>query len=308
MRVAISTSTFGVADGAPLERLERAAEVCRNPTGRKMTATEVSELLQATDGLIAGTEPLTREVLESCERLKAISRVGAGTDNVDLEAARALGIAVSATPDAVTDAAAELTVGGMLCLLREVHRMHAELVAGEWGKRMGELLSGKVVGIVGVGRVGRRVAELLGPFGVELLGHDLDSAAVGRAPGVGRVALDELLARSDLVTLHAAPSTPASLVSWRELALMREGSYLVNVARGSLVDEEALGAALSAGALAGAYLDTFGQEPYEGPLRELPNVLLTPHVGSYARQARVRMEAEAVENLLQALEGVDGTA
>lgn len=308
MRVAISTSTFGVADGAPLKRLEGTAEVHRNPTGRKMTAAEVTELLQAADGLIAGTEPLSREVLESCGRLRVISRVGAGIENLDLEAARELGIAVLATPDAVTDAAAELTVGGMLCLLREVHRMHAALVAGEWSKRMGELLSGKVVGIVGVGRVGRRVSELLRPFGVQLLGYDLDSAALARAPGLEPVGVDDLLARSDLVTLHAAPSTPTPLVGRRELALMREGSYLVNVARGSLIDEGALQAALSAGALAGAYLDTFGREPYEGPLRELPNVLLTPHVGSYAKQARVRMEAEAVDNLLKALGVGDGSA
>ena len=301
MRVAISTSSFGVADTAPLEKLERAgAEVRANPNGRKLTEEEAIELLGDADGLIAGTEPLTRRVLEARRGLRAISRVGVGTDNVDLAAAQELGVEVSTTPDAVTDAAAELTVGGILTLLRQVHLMHAELSAGRWSRRMGELLTGKTVGIVGFGRIGRRVSQLLRPFGVTLLAHDVDPAAVAAAEVEG-VPLDELLARSDVVTLHVKPASPVTIVGRREIELMRPGSYLVNVARGGLLDEAALAAALAAGHLAGAYLDTFDAEPYEGPLRHRDDVLLTPHAGSYARQARARMEMEAVDNLLEAL-------
>jgi D-3-phosphoglycerate dehydrogenase / 2-oxoglutarate reductase len=302
MKVVVSTSSFGAADADPLRKLEGSgAEVVLNGYGRTLTEAEAIELLHGAEGLIAGTEPLTRSVLEASPDLRAISRVGAGIDNVDIAAARERQIEVRSTPDAVTDAAAELTLAGMLALLRHVHLMHADMVAGSWRKRMGSLLTGKTVGIVGYGRVGRRVAGLLEPFGVERIAYDTAERAGEGPSGVSHVPLDELLARSDIVTLHAAPRPPATLIGEPEIARLKEGAYVLNVARGGLVDELALAAGLDAGRLAGAYLDTFEREPYEGPLRERANVLLTPHAGSYAREARARMEAEAVENLLNAL-------
>jgi D-3-phosphoglycerate dehydrogenase / 2-oxoglutarate reductase len=306
-RVALSVSSFGAAGPEPLEALRSAGvEIVENPHGRKLKEGEVAELVRDVDGVIAGTEPLTAAVLEQADRLRVISRVGVGMDNVDLAAAGRLHIAVCNTPDAVTDAAAELALGGILSVLRHLHEMDAELRAGRWTRMMGSLLRGKTVGIVGLGRIGRRMATLLSPFEPRLLAYDIapaDDWAAGH--GVELVELGELLAESDVVTLHVsgAGDTGGPLIGPDELAAMRSSAVLINAARGGLVDEAALREALTSGGIAGAHIDVYGQEPYEGPLREVPNVLLTPHAGSYAQEARALMEREAVNNLLERLKG-----
>lgn len=301
LTVAIGVSSFGAADPAPRELLAGAgARLVENPHGRTLKEDEVAELLREADALVAGTEPLTAEVLDSAPRLRAISRVGVGTDNVDLAAAARLGIAVFNTPDAVTQAAAELTLSGILCVLRHVHEMDAELRAGRWTRKMGRLLSGKTVGIVGLGRIGKRVATLLEPFGVERLGYDIfPDTAWAAEHGVAFTPFHDLLARADIVTIHTSKTPDVGPIFGRaELALMKEGAVIVDTARGDVLDEEAVAEALREGRLGGAYLDVFAEEPYGGALRELDNVLLTPHAGSYAEEARVRMETEAVEQLL----------
>jgi D-3-phosphoglycerate dehydrogenase len=301
LTIAISVSSFGVADAAPRDRLLSAgAELIENPHGRTLREPEVAELVLQADGLIAGTEPLTESVLGGAERLRAISRVGVGTDNVDLAAAARRGIAVFNTPDAVTQAAAELTVGGLLSVMRHLHSMDAALRAGRWERKMGRLLSEKTVGIVGLGRVGKRVATLLTPFGVQLLAYDVfPNQTWAREHGVTFVPLDDLLRRADVVTIHTSKEPDIGpIFGAREIEAMRDGAILVDTARGGIIDEAALIDALGSGHLAGAYLDVFEDEPYQGPLLELPNVLLTPHAGSYAEEARRRMESEAVDQLL----------
>ncbi|HEY2601998.1 MAG TPA: phosphoglycerate dehydrogenase [Thermoleophilaceae bacterium] len=304
-KVALTVSSFGAGGPEPLDELRSAGvEVVENPHGRRLKEEEVAEMVRDADGVIAGTEPLTEAVMRQAPRLRVISRVGVGMDSVDLAAAERLNIAVCNTPDAVTDAAAELAFGGMLCALRHLHEMDAELRAGRWTRMMGSLLRHKTVGIVGLGRVGRRVAALLAPFEPRLLGYDVapvdDWAS---ANGVELVELERLLAESDVVTLHVSKGPGSGpLLGRRELLeTMKPGAVLVNAARGGLVDEEALAEALSSGQLAGAHLDVFENEPYDGPLREQPAVLLTPHAGSYAREARALMEHEAVRNLLDKL-------
>jgi D-3-phosphoglycerate dehydrogenase len=301
-RVLISTSSFGAADASPLARLEQeGVEVALNPYGRVLTEDEVAGLVADVDGLIAGTEPLSDRVLAQAPRLRVISRVGVGLERIDLAAAERRGVRVFTTPDALTDAVAELTMGAMLTLLRGVHEMNAALHAGLWQKHMGRLLRGKTVGIVGLGRIGKAVALLLEPFGVRRIARDVEpDHEWAAANGVELMSLRKLLGDADIATIHA--SGRDCLVGAEELALLRPGGFVLNVARGGLVDEVALHAALVSGRLAGCYVDTFEREPYDGPLRDLPNALLTPHVGSYAREARARMELEAVDNLLLALE------
>ncbi len=301
--VAVSVSSFGAEDEAPLELLREAgARVVPNPHGRKLSEAEAAELLSDADGVIAGTEPLTADVIAGAPRLRVISRVGAGLENVDLDAAEQRGVAVRNTPEAVTDAVAELTLAGILAVLRKVPAMDSELRTGEWRRQMGGLLKGRTVGIVGCGRVGRRVAELLAPFGANVIACDPapDSAAVS-ATGAELVEPEALFAAADIVTLHASGGA-SPLIGAEQLAKMKPGAILANAARGDLVDENALVQALEEGRLGGAYLDTFSEEPYEGPLRGLANVVLTPHAGSYAREARIQMETEAVQNLLAALD------
>jgi len=297
-KVLIGPSSFAATDKEALERLLAAGcEVVPNPHGRKLTKDEMFGLL-TTDvvGLIAGLEPLDDEVL-SRSKLKVVSRVGSGVSNVDLDAAKRLGIAVRTTPTGPVQAVAELTLGALLSLLREIHAFDRDLSAGTWKKRTGVQLAGKTAAIIGFGRIGRRVGELLKAFGVELTA--VDPAYEGDVDGVARRELPEALRGADIVTLHCAGEK--QLLGKGELALMRPGAYLLNAARGTLIDETALMDALESGHLAGAWLDTFPVEPYDGPLARHPRVLTTPHVGSYTRECRKSMEMDAVTNLLEVL-------
>ena len=299
--IAISTSSFAGESSAPIDLLrERGFEVRLNPHGRQLTPEESRAFLEDVVGLIAGTEKLAGELLRAMPGLRCISRVGVGMDNVDHAAASELGIAVHNTPDAHVDAVAELTLAGLLGALRQVPDCHAGIRAGTWKKPMGRLLRGKTVGLVGFGRVGRAFARLLGPFDCPILAYD---PATTDAAGASHVGLDELVAASDVVSLHLPYSAAAKhIIGAAQLAAMKGDAVLVNASRGGLVDEEALAAHLAANPRALAYLDCFEQEPYKGPLRELPNCIMTAHIGSYAREARERMEMEATENLLQGLE------
>lgn len=298
-RVAVTTSSFAAFSQEPLRLLAGAGYApVLNPHGRKLTEDEAIEILSGCVGVVAGTEPLTRRVLTSLPGLKAVARCGTGMDNVDQEAARELGLAVTNTPDGPTLAVVELTLGLALDLMREVSRMDRDLRSGVWKKRMGRTLQGKRLGVVGFGRIGRAVARAFASLGVETAYFDpfVDE------PGTPRMSLDDLLAWADILTLHCSkPKEGGHLLGERELGLLRPGSWLINCARGGLVDEAALHAALSGGRLAGAAVDVFEAEPYVGPLRDLGNVILTPHVGSYAMESRITMEVDAVRNLLRSL-------
>jgi D-3-phosphoglycerate dehydrogenase len=304
MKILISTSSFGEHDRSPVRLLEsHGFEVVFNPYKRKLKLEEVVELAKDCDGIIAGTEPLTEEVFEKLPHLKAISRCGAGLDNVDVGAARKHGIAVKATPDAPTQAVAELAVALILNALRRINFMDRQVRSGAWSKEMGGLLSGKTVGIIGLGRIGRRAAELLRPFGVKILASEPkpDKKWVGENR-VTLTSLEGLLKESDIVTLHI-PYTEENrnLINAKRLNIMKRGAILVNTSRGGLVDEDALYQALKSEYLGGAALDAMEVEPYAGPLRELNNAILTPHIGSYALEARVQMEMEAAKNLINML-------
>lgn len=306
MEILISTSSFGSADRTALDLLEEAGLTVRlNPHGRKLKTDESVALMENVAGLIAGTETLDRAVLTRARNLRVISRVGTGIDNIDLEAARELGIAVFNTPDAVVDAVAELTLAGMLNLLRHVGRTDRGIRSGAWEKRMGALLRGKTVGIVGLGRVGKAVARLLQPFHVTILASEVKpDRAFADEFGVRFVSLDELVGEADVVTLHLTYSAEVEhLLNRERLERCKRGALIVNCARGGLVDERALFELLGTGHLGGAYVDAFEQEPYEGALRELENVVLTAHMGSYAMECRAQMELEAAENLVRHLQG-----
>lgn len=298
--VAWSTSSFGKVSPQPLQMLRDAGfEVRANPHGRTLTADEASQHLQGVIGLIAGTEKLTAHVLGSAAALRCISRVGVGMDSIDHAAARDRGIVVHNTPAAHVDAVAELTLAGLLGLLRGVTSSDASIRAGRFDKPMGRLLGGKTLGLIGYGQVGRRFATLTVPFGVKVLASD---PQVLEAPGIEVVQLEELLSRADVVSLHLPYSASVKhLLGAQQLARLKADAVIVNTARGGLIDEAALVAHLQANPKAGAYLDCFEAEPYHGPLASLPNVVMTAHIGSYAREARIRMEVEAVENLLRAL-------
>ncbi|HAM34780.1 MAG TPA: hydroxyacid dehydrogenase [Elusimicrobia bacterium] len=299
-KVLISTRSFGKADPAPLEELKAAGvQWTLNPHGRTLQIPESIDLLQGACGLIAGTEPLNEEVFSRVPGLKVISRVGTGLNNVDLKAAQQRGILVFNTPEAPSQAVAELAVGLMLSVLRRIAESDRGVRGGKWEACMGALLGDKTVGVVGHGRIGGRVARILRGFGCTVLACD---DCEFKAEGVRRVAFAELLKSSHIVTLHVPLSEKTRhLIDAAALAQMRPGAVLINTSRGGLVDEDALAEALRQGRLSGAGIDTFHQEPYGGPLKELPSTVLTAHMGSAAKECRGRMEREAAANLLAGL-------
>ncbi len=300
MRIAIGPSSFAAEDDTPARMLDaRGVEVVPNPYGRRLTEDEINAHLEGVEGLIAGLEPLNRAVLSRAKGLKAVARVGIGMDNVDLEAAAELGIKVSNTPDAPAEAVAEMTLAALLALCRGIEIANAAMHAGKWEKNIGFGLRGATVLIVGYGRIGRRVGELLAPFGAQLLVVEPNFVADDTTK-VELVTLRAGLQRADVVTLHA--SGAGTLLGASELSLIKEGALLLNSARGGLIDEVALIAALESGRLRGAWFDTFVEEPYHGPLRDYSQVLLTPHISTYTRQYRREMEVCAVENLCRDLD------
>jgi glyoxylate reductase len=268
------------------------------PPGRDQLLARAPEL----DGLLSLlTDPVDAELIEAAPRLRAISNYAVGVDNVDLEAAAARGIPVGNTPDVLTDTTADLAVALMLGISRHLVEGDAYVRRGGWrtwetGLLLGHDLHGATVGIVGFGRIGQAVGRRLEGFGCEIL-HTSRS---------GGVRLEELLDRSDFVTLHS-PLTPETrgLIGDEALARMKPTAYLVNTARGPIVDSEALGRALHAGRIAGAALDVTDPEPLPGehPLLRAPNLLVLPHLGSATETTRARMADMAVDNLLAGLAG-----
>ncbi len=298
-QILLGPSTFGEVDPHPLSKLkEKGFEVILNPFKRKLTKQELISLLQpSVIGLIAGLESLDQEVLQKSS-LKVISRCGSGMSNVDMSTAHDLGIKIFSTPSAPTRAVAELTLGALLSLLRNIPQMNESLHSGQWDKKIGSELFGKTITIIGFGRIGQAVAKLVLAFGAHV--QAVDPFFSGNLPeGIHLMPLMEALRKSDIITLHCDGKTP--ILGKEQFRIMKQGSYLLNPARGELVDELSLMQALDEGKIRGAWLDTFSPEPYQGPLIHYKQVILTPHVGSYTQECRSSMESEAVDNLLSAL-------
>lgn len=305
MKILITPSSFGECGPEPIRLLEDAGlDFALNSSGRRLTIEEVIGLGRDSVGLIAGLERLDAVALAQFPKLRVISRLGSGVENVDLAAARSRGIVVRNTPYGPTRAVAELTLGMVLALLRFIPLADRNLRQGVWRKEIGQLLQGRVLGIVGLGRIGREVAQLMRSMGCHVIGYDLAPDGAWAADNEVRlVEFEDLLSESEILCLHVSVSPDEMpLIGVTELATMRAGALLINMARGGVVDEVALLDVLENGTLAGAALDVFLEEPYTGPLTEIENVILTPHLGSYASDAKLAMEIEAVNNLVQALE------
>ncbi|WP_295626294.1 phosphoglycerate dehydrogenase [uncultured Nitrosomonas sp.] len=298
----ISTSSFDIDNNPPLQQLlQKGMRIITNPHRRKLTEDEIIELLKdGSIGLIAGIEPLTERVFQAASRLKVISRCGAGLDSVDLTAAKNRGIAVLNTPEAPAQAVAELTLGYILNLLRQISAIDQAVRKGEWPRTQGRLLAAQTVGIIGLGHIGRRVARLCQAFEATVIAYDPYADQV--PDGVTLLPLEQLLTKADIITLHL-PYSPSThhLLNTQALAVMKPEAIIINAARGGLVDESALADALKSGKVSAAALDVFEHEPYQGALLELNNIIVTSHIGSLARESRRLMEIEAAENLLQGL-------
>jgi len=305
-RVLITTIPFGEVDRRPLDLLEEAGlDYVVNPVGRRLNEKELTELIGDFDAMIAGTEPITRKILDQARRLRLIARVGIGLDSVDLDAARQRGIEVAYTPDAPAPAVAELVIGLMLSNLRRIPNADRGMRNGVWHRFMGRRLAELVIGIIGVGRVGKRVIQHLSGFGPRILANDqTPDLDFGDKYAVQWVEKEQIYREADIVTLHV-PLTPMTerLIAAPQLRMMKPCAVLINTSRGNMVDERDLAEALHANRLAGAALDVFHQEPYSGPLANLENCVLTCHMGSMSQDCRLRMEFEAADEVVRFLQG-----
>ena len=302
-KLVFTTSSFDLNNFDGREHVEAAGfELVLNPFGKRLTEVQATELLDSdVVGMVAGVEPLTEKVIRGASSLKVIVRCGIGLDNVDLSVAQRLGISVFNTPDAPTQAVAELTLAHILSLIRRISECDRAIRAAHWKALMGSLLASQTVGVVGYGRIGRKVSRLLRAFGARVL--ICDSVPISEEEdGIEVVSLEKLFSSSDIVTLHLPYSAGTHhFINAERLSLMKSTAQLINVSRGGLVDEIALIEVLQAGRLQGAALDCFESEPYAGPLSRCENVQLTAHMGSYAREARAMMEAQACDALVHGL-------
>ncbi|MDX1662176.1 MAG: phosphoglycerate dehydrogenase [Candidatus Promineifilaceae bacterium] len=295
---------------AGLQRLDETTDAAYD-VKTDLTREELLEVIPEYEALIvrSGTK-VDAELLEAAERLRVIGRAGIGVDNIDIRAATMQGIIVMNTPQANAIATAEQTMALMLALSRHTHLAHASLHAGEWRRSefVGVQLYRKTLGIIGFGRIGRLVARRGQAFGMEVVAYDpFVSEEVGRELGVLLVDLDDLLAQSDYISLHTA-STPETekMINAKTIAQMKEGVRLINAARGKLIDENALAAALDSGKIAAAALDVYSVEPpLDNPLLGRPNVLHTPHLGASTREAQRDVATQIVDQVLDALRGRD---
>lgn len=268
-------------------------------------------LLAETDAIVlrSGVR-LTEAEFDAAKQLRFVARAGVGTDNIDLACARARGIAVFNVPDLSAVSVAELSFALALAVARNVALADRQLRAGLWRKKdlVGSEFAGKTIGIVGLGQIGRQVARIAQGFGMHIVAsvrhHDAERVRACTTEGIALMATDQLLTQADIVTLHC-PLTPQTrgLIDGRALASMRPGAYLVNMARGGVVDEQALYAALAAGTIAGAATDVFAREGTATPLTTLDNFVATPHIGAMTDEAQRRIAQTLLADLVRAFAG-----
>jgi D-3-phosphoglycerate dehydrogenase len=305
-RILIATFPFAKTGKKPLDLLkETGFEIIINPYGRRLKEGEVGELIKDVDIVIAGTEQYSVAGLKN-SNIKAICRVGIGLDNIPLKECKEMGIMVTYTPDAPSQGVAELTIANIINLSRQILFSDKSVRQGAWNRYMGYLINELTIGIIGMGRIGKRVVKLLQPFETRILCYDIKpDIKFGEAFNINWVNKEDLLRNSDIITLHI-PSYPGTknFIDRKAIALMKTGSYLINTSRGAVVDEKALLDALIQKHLNGAALDVFDKEPYEGPLTRLENVVLTAHMGASATASRYLMELEAVQDCMRLMQNL----
>ena len=307
MKVLVSTAPFGLTNTSPITLLEKAGiDFSMNPFGRKMSEDELAEMIGEYDCLIAGTESISRKVLNNATRLKLIARVGIGLDSVDLAQAQKQKIRVTYTPDAPSSAVSELTVALMLSTLRSVHISNNRMHNYHWERFLGRRLSESVIGVIGIGRIGSRVIEHLSGFKCKrVLGNDTDPLAKSRVPKyVTMVDKDIIYREADVITIHV-PLTGETrgMIDRRQFEMFKKTSILINTARGGIVVEKALRKALVDKKIFAAAIDTFENEPYKGSLCGVKQCLLTSHMGSMSEDCRERMELEATQEVVRLAKG-----
>lgn len=308
MKVLITPRSFSKAGEEAVKLLmEKGYEVIENRTGRTYAYEEMSALCIKADGIIVGGDTMDARVLRNAKNLKAISKYGAGVDNIDLNIAKELGIKVSSAAGANATSVAELTIGLIFAISRNIVKSATDVKNGNWEKIFGCGITGKTIGIVGLGHIGMEVARMAFGLGMKINGytpHYKDNQFT-KMYGINQVGFEDLLKGSDIVTLHLPLTDKTNFIINKDtLKLMKKTAFLINTSRGGLIDEEALYEALINGVIAGAAQDVFSKEPPESKnkLLCLDNFILTPHTGAYTPEAIQKMVLLSTENLIDMLE------
>jgi D-3-phosphoglycerate dehydrogenase len=306
-KVLITTVPFADKDSAPLELLKSAnIDYTINPLNKKLTENQLIEMIADFDVIIAGTESITKKVMDATTSLKMISRVGIGLDSVDLIEAEKRGIVVCYTPDAPAPAVAELTVGLMLTLLRSVQLSNMEMHAGEWHRFFGRRLSEVTIGIIGVGRIGAGVLQHLQGFGSPkiLLNDTFPNHELDKIHNIEWVDKEDIYQQADIISIHTPlTSQTKNMIKKEQLLSMKNDAIVINTARGGIINEKDLYDVMQSDHLSGAAIDVFNFEPYDGKLREIDRCILTAHMGSMSVDCRTKMEIEATKEAVRFLTG-----
>jgi len=306
-KVLITPRSFEHIKDKFLELLKDAEiEVVMNPYGRVIKEDEMVELVKDMDGIIVGIDPITKRVIYNASKLKVISKYGVGVDNIDLESAKERSIVVTNTPNANSNAVAELTVGLIISVLRNIPLSDRRVREKKWDRFIGYELYGKTLGVIGTGSIGKRVIKLLRGFDLNILCYDkFPDYEWAEKENLKYVNFDELLKRSDIITIHI-PLTEETrhLISERELSLMKKTAIIINTSRGGIINERDLYKFLKEGKIYGAGLDVLEDEPPQNsPLIELDNVVITSHIGSHTQESIENMAFIAIDNLISVLKG-----
>jgi len=302
-KVLITTVPFANVDRTPLDLLEKAGiNYLINPLNKKLTPSELKLLVNDFDVIIAGTEIINKEVLDEAQNLKFISRVGVGLDALDLHTIQNRNIKLSYTALAPAPAVAELTMGLILSLIRNVHLSNKYMHEGKWHRYFGRRIEESVIGLIGVGRIGSLVLKHLSGFKPKkiLLNDIYKKTDIFPGLNIEWVSLDEILEQADVVSLHLPLSnTTKNLINRNNIIKMKSDAMIINTSRGGIINEIDLYEALKSNQLSGAAVDVFEEEPYNGLLNTLDNVILTAHMGSMSIDCRTRMEIEATEEAIR---------
>jgi len=311
LRVLVTTTSFQDTPGSHHDLLASQGYELVSARG-PLSEEEIHNLVGDFDGIICGDDAFTRKVLQKClPRLKVLSKYGIGLDKVDLQAATELRIPVCYTPGVNHTTVAEHTFGLILCLIRQIGEQNAIIKSGGWKRMTGYEMWSKTMGILGMGRIGRETAKRARAFGMHVIGYDVlwsdETDYFAADYGVVKAGSpEEVLKAADFLTLHMnLTKDNKGLIDARRLAMMKPTAIIVNTARGGLVDEAAIAAALQAGKLGGYCADVFHDEPIkpDNPLLKAPNTILTPHVGSRTYESVVRQATKCVQNLIAVLNG-----
>lgn len=307
-RVLVATRSFGSTSPKPWDVLANAGvEVIKADMKGELSEERLIDWLKDIDGAIVGVVPMTARVMESSPRLKVVSMHGVGVDHIDLQAASRLGIVIANCPGANDQAVADLAIGLMIAVARNIPSADRALRDQQWGRYSGSELWGKNLGLIGYGRIGRGVAKRALGFDMQVLVYDpyIQADQIGLPEVRLTASLQEVIQSADFLSIHAALTEETrAMIGEVELRAMKPSAYLINTARGGLLNESALYKALHEKWIAGAALDVFIEEPPLGnPLLGLENIVVTPHVGAHTQEAIERMGVMAAQNVIQTLQG-----